>query len=219
MDKYTFSARVAAYSSSSTHNESADIASVNSPLPAALLYTVYRSRRKRHSESFTWRHGPDEVGVPRKTNYSAAFQSVATLTWAYTSGLQLRPGNQTLQRVAGRRASLLVLAVLHELGLAFDEHTLDGAVTSQREDIVDFLHTEHDCPLAWHIGFAPAGSGNISMLQFLRQKGYKFDHFAMCSDAARGGHFKALKYLRSEGCSWFRPSIAGEAAGSGNLEM
>eukprot|EP00953_Heterococcus_sp_UTEX-ZZ885_P009273 5480-Heterococcus_DN1.PRE.2 len=42
MDKYTFSARVAAYSSSSTHNESADIASVNSPLPAALLYTVYR---------------------------------------------------------------------------------------------------------------------------------------------------------------------------------
>eukprot|EP00953_Heterococcus_sp_UTEX-ZZ885_P020287 11359-Heterococcus_DN1.PRE.1 len=148
-----------------------------------------------------------------------AYLSVATLTWAYTSGLQLRPGNQTLQRVAGRRASLLVLAVLHELGLAFDEHTLDGAVTSQREDIVDFLHTEHDCPLAWHIGFAPAGSGNISMLQFLRQKGYKFDHFAMCSDAARGGHFKALKYLRSEGCSWFRPSIAGEAAGSGNLEM
>jgi hypothetical protein len=179
--------------------------------------TVALAEEKRVSESAPWRRRTG-IDVPRKTNYSAAFQSVAMLTWAYTSGLQLRGDSQTLQRAAGRHASLLVLAVLHELGLAFDLHTLDGAVASEREDIVGCLHTQHKCPFAWYIGLAPARSGNISMLRFLRQRGYEFGHFAMCSDAAQGGHFEALRYLHSEGCYLF-PSIAGNAAASGNQDM
>jgi hypothetical protein len=179
--------------------------------------TITLAEEKRMSESSAWRRRTGIV-VPRKTNYSAAFQSVATLTWAFTSGLQLRADNQALQQAAGR-ASLLILAVLHELGLALNEFTLAGAVASEREDIVGFLHTQHKCPLAWYIGFAPARRGNVSMLRYLRQRGYEFDHFGMCSDAARGGHLEALRYLHSEGCAWFSPSIAGEAAGSGNIEM
>jgi hypothetical protein len=179
--------------------------------------TVTFVAEKRMSESSAWRRRTVIV-IPRKTNYSAAFQSVATLTWAFTSGLQLRADSQALQRAAGR-ASLLTLAVLHELGLAFNEFTVAGAAASEREDIVDFLHTQHKCPLAWHIGFTPARSGNVSMLRCLRQRGYKCSHFGMCTDAARGGHLEALKYLRSEGCSWFSLSIAGDAARSGNIEM
>jgi hypothetical protein len=180
--------------------------------------SVTLAEEKRVSEASRW-HRTYEISEPHQTNYSAAFQSVATLTWAYTNGLQLQVDNQTLQHAVGQQASLLVLAVLHELGLAFNEYTLDGAVASEREDIVDFLHTEHNCPLAWHIGFTPARNGNIRMLRFLRLKGFKFGHFAMCSDAARGGHFEVLKYLHSEGCSLFYPHIAGKAAASGNQDM
>jgi hypothetical protein len=177
------------------------------------------AEEKRMSESCRLHRRDRDNIVPHKTNYTAAFQSVATLTWAYTSGLHLSADDQTLQRAAGRRASLLVLAVLHELGLAFNEYTLAGAVASEREDIVDFLHTQHNCPLAWHVGLTAAGNGNLSMLRCLRQRGYKFGHFVMCSDAARGGHFEALKYLRSEGCSWFSINIAGKAAASGNQPL
>jgi hypothetical protein len=152
------------------------------------------AEEKRVSESGTRQRITGTV-VPRKTNYSAAFQSVATLTWAYTNGLQLRGDSQILQRAAGRHASLLVLAVLHELGLAFNEFTLAGAVASEREDIVGFLHTQHKCPFSRRIGLGPSRSGNLSMLRYLRQKGYKFGHCAMCSDAARSGHFETLKYL------------------------
>eukprot|EP00953_Heterococcus_sp_UTEX-ZZ885_P022286 12337-Heterococcus_DN1.PRE.1 len=176
------------------------------------------AEEKRRAEGSKW-HRRTEISIPRKTNYSVAFQSVAMLSWAHASGLQLQADNQTLQYAAGEQASLLVLDALHGLGLAFDEHTLDGAVASEREDIVDFLYIKYDCPLAWYIGLAPARSGNISMLRSLRQLGYQFGHFAMCSDAALGGHLEALKYLRSEECSWFAPSIAGHAASSGNLEM
>jgi hypothetical protein len=180
--------------------------------------TVTFDAEKRVSESSTWRRRTG-IDVPRKTNYSAAFQSVAMLTWAFSSGLQLRADNQALQRAAGCRASLLLLAILHALGLVFDQHTLDAAVKEDREAVVDYLHTEHHCPLAWFIGLAPARTGNVRMLRSLRQKGYEFGHFVMCSDAARGGHFEALRFLRSEGCSWFSSRIAGKAAASGNVEM
>jgi hypothetical protein len=166
----------------------------------------------RKEEQLQWRRASTEV--PRITTCNVAFE-----TWAFTSGLALEAGNHAVQRAAGAHGSLLTLAVAHGLGLEFDEHTLHGAVESDRESIVNFLLTEHRCPMAWYIGFAAASSGNLRMLKFLRERGFKFSHFAMCCDAAEGGHLETLKYLRQEGCSWFGSTIAGSAARSGNLEM
>jgi hypothetical protein len=175
----------------------------------------------RMSESSPWLRRT-EIVVPRKTNYSAAFRSVATLTWAYTSGLQLQPDDSLLQRTAGERASLLVLALLHELGLVFGERALVGAVISQREDIVDYLRAQHSCPFAWQVGCIPARKGNTSMLRCLKQNSYQFkvyDHKEVCSITAHSGHLDTLRYLRSDGCSWSTADIAGDAARSGNIEM
>jgi hypothetical protein len=171
----------------------------------------------RKAEPLEWKRAVTEV--PRTTRYSVAFGSVALLTWAFTSGLELDGANQLLQYAAGAYGSLLTLAVAHGLGLRFNDHTLHGAVDSNREPIVDLLHIQHGCPMAWYVGFTAAGSGNVRMLKFLREKGFKFGHFAMCCDAAEGGHLETLKYLRQQGCSWFYPTIAGSAARSGNLEM
>jgi hypothetical protein len=49
--------------------------------------------------------------------------------------------------------------------------------------------------------------------------GYILNNYILCSYAARDGHLEALKYLRSEGCTWPPLRIAADAAGSGNLEM
>jgi hypothetical protein len=171
----------------------------------------------RKTVSLEWRRAATEV--PRRTRYSSAFGSVTLLTWAFTSGLALDADNQLLQRAAGAHGSLLTLAVAHGLGLEFNEHTLYGAIDSNREPIVDFLHSEHRCPMFWYMGFTAARSGNVRMLKFLRERGCEFSHFAMCSDAAVGGLLETLKYLRQEGCSWFEPTIAGSAARSGNLDM
>jgi hypothetical protein len=77
--------------------------------------TVASAEEKRLSESPAWRHRADGDDSPHKTSYGAALQSVATFTWAYTSALQLRANNRTLQRAAARRASLLFLAILLSL--------------------------------------------------------------------------------------------------------
>jgi hypothetical protein len=72
------------------------------------------AEEKLRAEGSRW-HRRTEISIPRKTNYSVAFQSVAMLSWAHASGLQLQADNQTLQYAAGEQASFLVLDALHGL--------------------------------------------------------------------------------------------------------
>jgi hypothetical protein len=105
------------------------------------------------------------IAPPRETGYRAVFQSATTLTWAYTSGLQLGFNrSRKLQYVAGRCASLLALEVAHGLGMPMSYKVFAGAVSSGRESIMDHLYTAHRCPMAWEIAFSPARKGNASML-------------------------------------------------------
>jgi hypothetical protein len=158
--------------------------------------------------------------VPRETAYSAVFQSVATLTWAYTSGLKLDdPKQSCLQYAAGRHASLLTLVVAHEFGLPMSGQVLAGAVASGREPIVDFLYTTHHCPVTYDIASSPAKKGNISMLRYLKQRGCEL-RASLAYKAALAGHLHIIKYLSSEGCAWLDDGrVVADAAQSGNLEM
>jgi ribosomal protein S11 len=157
---------------------------------------------------------------PRETAYSAVFQSVTTLTWAYTSGLQLDSNrSRKLQYAAGRCASLLALEVAHGLGMPMSYKVFAGAVSSGRESVVDHLYTVHRCPMAWEVAFSPARKGNISMLKYLKERGYEL-HTHLATRAAPAGQLEVMKYLSSEGCSWRHERFVVEyAAQSGNLEM
>jgi hypothetical protein len=54
-------------------------------------------------------------------------QSVETLNWACTSGLRVdAPRLRGLQFAAGRHASMLVLAVAHELGMPMSAKVFAG---------------------------------------------------------------------------------------------
>jgi hypothetical protein len=136
---------------------------------------------------------------PRETAYRAVFQSVTTLTWAYTSGLQLDSSRyRKLQYAAGRCGSLLALEVAHGLGMPMSYKVFAGAVSSGRESIVDHLYTAHRCPMAWDVAFSPA----------------------IPCKAAPAGQLEVMKYLSSEGWSWRDDNLTvGWAAQSGNLEL
>jgi hypothetical protein len=160
--------------------------------------------------------------VPRETTYRSVMQSVATLTWAYTSGLTVdAPRVRGLQYAAGRYASLLTLAVAHELGLPMSTKVFAGAVASDRPLIVKHLSATgtHYCPMAEDIGYQAAQSGNVGLLKYLKRRGLELRASLACK-AAPAGHLDAMKYLRSEGCSWLQDTqVIGWAAQSGNLEM
>jgi hypothetical protein len=161
-----------------------------------------------------------------ETTYRAVFESVATLTWAYRSGLKLDEQDSVhsmqVQYAAGRHASLPTLIVAHELGMPMSEKVFAGAVSSGREPIVEYLYTTHHCPMAYDIGYSPARKGDISMLKYIKQRDYNLTlkSISLCGTAAKAGHFDTLKYLRSEGCTWVNDNfIVRWAAESGNLEM
>ena len=147
-------------------------------------------------------------------------QSVETLNWACTSGLRVdAPRLRGLQFAAGWHASLLTLVAAHELGLPMTGKVFAGAVASGREQIVDYLYNTYHCPMASDIGYSPAKMGNISMLRYLKERGYEL-HTHLAAAAAPAGHLEVMKYLRSEGCTWHDDNqIVGWAAESGNLEM
>jgi hypothetical protein len=166
----------------------------------------------------------DGAVLTGETTFHAVFQSVATLTWACTSGLKLddcKPVQfRRLQFAAGRHASLPTLVAAHELGLPMSANVFAGAVASGRELTVDYLYTTHHCPMASDIGYSPAKKGNISMLRYLKQRGFELVGVGLCCRAAIAGHLETMKYLRSEGCTWRDDNrIVGSAARSGNLEM
>jgi hypothetical protein len=166
----------------------------------------------------------DGAVVTGDTTYEAAFQSVATLTWAHANGLKLNDLRSWLsarvQLTAGRHASLLTLVAAHELGLPMSGDVFAGAVASGREPIVDYLYTTHHCPIARDIGYSPAREGNISMLRYLKQRGFELTRARLCCSAARAGHLDTMKFLRDEGYTWrTNEQIVGWAAQSGNLKM
>jgi hypothetical protein len=165
-----------------------------------------------------WRGIPSDP--PRQTMYRAVMQSVETLNWAYTSGLRVDASRaQELQYAAGRHASSLTLALAQELGIPMSAKVFTGAVASGRAALVDHLYTTYHCPMEWDLGFSPAKKGNISMLRYLKQRGYEL-HASLAWKAALAGHLDTMKYLHSEGVSWLHyRDMIGSAVQSGNLEL
>jgi hypothetical protein len=165
-----------------------------------------------------WRGVPSDP--PRQTMYSAVMQSVETLNWAYASGLRVdAPRMRGLQYAAGRHADLQTLALAQELGMPVTYKVFTGAVASGREALVDHLYTTYHCPIEWDIGFSPAKKGNISMLRYLKERGYEL-HASLATRAASAGHLDTVKYFHSEGVSWLHcRGMIGSAAQSGNLEL
>jgi hypothetical protein len=166
----------------------------------------------------------DGAVVTGDTTYEAAFQSVATLTWAHANGLKLIDRRSWLsarvQLAAGRHADVPTLVAAHELGLPMTGEVFSGAVASGRERIVNYLYDTHHCPVYGDIGDAPARKGDINMLRYLKQRGLELKGARLCCPAAIAGHLDTMKFLRDEGYSWrTSDQIVGWAAQSGNLEM
>ena len=82
-----------------------------------------------------------------------------------------------------------------------------------------WLHEEKGCKLnRYHTGEWAGLGGSVDVFEYLLGKGYEFDTWA-CYAAARGGHVKALKFLRSQdpSCPW-NVITCGHAAQGGSLE-
>jgi hypothetical protein len=91
---------------------------------------------------------------------------------------------------------------MHDEGLVWDSNVCDAAARYGHPALLQQLR-EHGCP--WdtsEIGVQAACSGNVQLLQWLKEQGIVFPKTTMAG-AVSGGHIAACEYLRfTEQCPW-----------------
>jgi Ankyrin repeats (3 copies) len=135
---------------------------------------------------------------------SAVFGSVSRVRLAHTYGFRLDEYNWNLRRLAGRYGSIDVLAAVHELGmpLSASDDILRGAAISGCLQKLQALCEQYKAQqLPADISNHAARSGNVAMLQWLKEKQCAFSS-ATSEHAAYYGHLDCVKYLRACGCDW-----------------
>ncbi|WZN63710.1 putative ankyrin repeat protein [Chloropicon roscoffensis] len=104
-------------------------------------------------------------------------------------------------------------------GAVYEGDLLNCAAFQGSVEILRWLHEEKGCKLnRYYTGEWAGMGGSVEIFEYLRGKGYQFDTW-VCYGAARGGHLKALKFLRSQDppCPW-NEMTCGHAAKGGSLE-
>eukprot|EP00953_Heterococcus_sp_UTEX-ZZ885_P023241 12785-Heterococcus_DN1.PRE.1 len=164
----------------------------------------------------TWKYY-DDAGVhtvtPQMTLCSAVFASDSRVRLAHECGLTFR--NAICQRIAGRAADVAALRAACQLGLELSHAVLVGAAEAASVPKLQWLHTEHNCPLSADLAYYAAWSGSIDTLLWLRDHGCACTTDT-CEGAAAGGHVHVIQFLRDKECAWDADTCSA-AAWNGHL--
>lgn len=86
----------------------------------------------------------------------------------------------------------------------------------QKEDTWILCNNNHPVIDQTRACYKEAEKGHLIILEYLHERGYKWDH--MCTHAAaQRGHLECLKYLYENGCN-FHPKTCEAASYKGYLE-
>jgi hypothetical protein len=178
------------------------------------------------------------------TSYSAIFASTALVRLARQARLEM--SNDGVRRVAGRVVNLPTLQIAHGLGLSLTDSVIEGAAETGSMQKVFWIHNQRSVTsLPKHIGNYAASSGNVKLMEWLRQRRVVFDAQTAVAAAAAGKidvlrylrsvgcemdeiscdmaayykHLDVLKYLKAVGCEWDEREIGAAAAGGGSMEI
>jgi hypothetical protein len=139
--------------------------------------------------------------VPEMTLRRAVFASAARVRLAHELGLRFGTEGADSQFYIGRIKNIAVLDEAYRLGMPVSTHTLNGAATSGALSTVRWLRTEHNCAIHREADILCARSGQIEVLQWLKEQGLLFTADTMNS-AALHGQGLTCAYLHAEGCPW-----------------
>ena len=130
---------------------------------------------------------------------------------------------------AAKHNSRSVLEWAVNRGTLLTPNHLTHAVARGHLVLVRWMHEEQHVPFDDHIAYVMADSGNLSLLQYVVEKGAEPDDFTLpaaakngseamvrwlhdkrglgwspniCEEAAKGGRISLIQYLHAHGCAW-----------------
>jgi hypothetical protein len=162
-------------------------------------YRAVPTHEVQKDDTVIQRHGLHVV--PDMTMRRAVYASAARVKLAHELGLRFDTDGTDLQFYIGKIASIAVLTEAHRLAMPISTYTLNGAAFAGELSIVIWLYTEHNCAFNSKTGGYSAMSGQVGVLQWLKQQGVVFHQATMLS-AAVFGKESSCAYLHAEGCPW-----------------
>jgi hypothetical protein len=167
-----------------------------------------------HFELLKWAR---ENGCPWDywtANNAAARGDIAMLEWVHSQGGELD------EYVCSSAANLETLKWLREHGCPWESKRSCRSFASTGK--LDMLEWAVENGLPWHptAGEVAAWGGYKEVLMWAIEKGLPIEKSPgkVCAEAAHGGHFEMLKWLRDEGYTWERHTCS-LAAKEGHWEV
>ncbi|GFH53381.1 hypothetical protein CTEN210_09857 [Chaetoceros tenuissimus] len=132
------------------------------------------------------------------------------------------PWNESTCACAAANGNLTALIYARSNGCAWDEETLIHAVQSNHLNIVEYC-LRNGCPrgsadICMFAMFIHDHDQALKCLQTLREFAIPWSA-QICAEAANSGNIKALKWAKSEGCSWNEDTFCNAVGGSCDIEI
>jgi hypothetical protein len=153
--------------------------------------------------------------LPQMTLYSEVFASPSRARLAQAHDLDYT--TEECERAAGMYADVATLEAAHELGMAYTETVMGGAVHSNKLTVVQFLQSQ-GCPLDESMFRSAAARGDVALCAYLHAVQCPWEADA-CTMAATHGHAVTFQWLHEHGCSWHPSYIHLAAAQGGSIDV
>eukprot|EP00953_Heterococcus_sp_UTEX-ZZ885_P035386 18275-Heterococcus_DN1.PRE.1 len=151
------------------------------------------------------------------SEYAASNGSISMLDWLRTQSWCVFDHCTCAGAVYGRQ--LAALQHLRSEGCEWDaEHVHNIAASSGNIELVEWLRQQEGIEIGANTLAAAAGSGHIALCEHLRSTGCGWDASA-CARAGVFGQLDALRWLRSNGCPWDVSTVCTSAACGGYTDI
>ena len=190
-------------------------------LPAlAMTCRFFRDTTKDLGKKMETNFRPPHRLLELRENRNVTWHTFGWYCWVCDT-MEVMPGFKYYD-LRRRRGSDDLKAPLISDGAVYEGDLVNYALVQGSVEILRYLMEEKGCELNQRerrVDELAGKVGSIEILEYLRERGYKFRGEA-CTCAASGGHLEALKWLRGldPPCYWSRYTTD-RAASEGHLEV
>ena len=192
----------------------------NDLLALAMTCRFFRDTTKDLGKKMETNFRPPHRLLELRENRNVTWHTFGWYCWVCDT-MEVMPGFKYYD-LRRRRGSDDLKAPLISDGAVYEGDLVNYALVQGSVEILRYLMEEKGCELNQRerrVDELAGKVGSIEILEYLRERGYKFRGEA-CTCAASGGHLEALKWLRGldPPCYWSRYTTD-RAASEGHLEV
>jgi hypothetical protein len=128
---------------------------------------------------------------------SSVFASPACVKLAQEVGLNCKNYTYRCQLAAGRYGTVEALLAARDLVMEYSTGTMKGAAEGNKLAVLQFLHAR-GCPTDRFFPEVVARRGDLEVLRWIHEHGYKWNNYAILKTAASSGNVEMTAWVKQQ---------------------